>query len=137
MELYWDTVSSHPKAINLHFKQSGTPKKLHGINWNNRKLEYTEFSSIVHQHCSHTTKYFATELEKCNLLSNYLCKDVDNLDDLGCPKISKILNNSDTDWDCSNYWYRLKKTFHCAEKKAYAKGIRTLDFLITYYFCIF
>ena len=66
-----------------------------------------------------TTEFFAKRLEKCNLLSNHLCKDVENL---GCPKVSKMLNNSDTDWDCSNYPYRHKKTFHCAEKRAYAYG---------------
>ena len=53
---------------------------------------------------------------------------MENLDDLGCPKVSKLLNNSDTDWDCSNYPYRQKKTLHCAEKKAYAYGTWTVDF---------
>ena len=91
-------------------------------NWNK-----IELSSIIHHYCSPTTDYFAKGLEKCNLLSNYLCKDVENLDDLGCPKVSKLLNNLDTDWDCSNYPYRHEKTFHCAEKKAYAFGIWTLD----------
>ena len=31
MELYWDTVSSHPKTINLIFKQSGTLKIYMGL----------------------------------------------------------------------------------------------------------
>ena len=110
------------------FQAKGNTKNLHGVNWNNGKLEYTEFSSIIHQHCSPTTEYFAKGLEKCNLLSNYLCIDMENLDDLGCPKVSKLLNNSDTDWDCSNYPHRHKKTFHCAEKKAHAYGTWTLDF---------
>ena len=117
-----------PKDYKPTFQAKWNTKNLHGINWNNGKLEYTELSSIIHQHCSPTTEYFAKGLEKCNLLSNYLCKDVENLDDLGCPKVSKLLNNSDTDWDCSNYPYRHKKTFHCAEKKAYCYGTWTLDF---------
>ena len=113
----------------LTFQANWNTKNLHGIIWNNGKLEYTELSSsIIHQHCSPTTEYFAKGLEKCNLFSKYLCKDVENLDDLGCPKVSKLLNNSDTDWDCSNYPYRHKKAFHCAEKKAYAYGTWTLDF---------
>ena len=59
---------------------------------------------------------------------------MENLDYLGCPKVFKPLNNSDSDWDCSNYPYRNKKTFHCAEKKAYAYGTWTLDFLIIFVF---
>ena len=52
-----------PKDYKPTFQAECNTKKMHGVNWNNRKLEYTEFSSIVHQHCSPTTKYFATELE--------------------------------------------------------------------------
>ena len=66
----------------------------------------------------------------------YLYK-VNDLYDLGCPKVSKLLNNLDTDWDCSNYPYRHKKTFHYAEKKSYAYGTWRLDFLITYNICNF
>ena len=109
------------------FQARWNTKNLHGINWSSGKLEYIELSSIIHHYCSPTTEYFAKGLEKCNLLSNYLCKDVENLDDLGCPKVSKLPNNLDTDWDCSNYPYRHEKSFHCAEKKAYAFGIWTLD----------
>ena len=126
-ELFWDSVSCHPKTTNLLFKQSGTLKIYMGSigaveNWNILSC-HQSFTFIVHLQ----QNIFAKGLEKCNLLSNYLCKDVENLDDLGCPKISELLNNLDTDWDCSNYPYRHEKTFHCAEKKAYAFGIWTLD----------
>ena len=40
----------------------------------------------------------------------------------------RSVNNLNSDWDCSNYPYRHQKTFHCAEKKAFAYGIWTLDF---------
>ena len=109
------------------FQAKWNTKNLHGIKWNNGKLEYTELSSIIHQPCAPTTENFQKGLEKCNLLLKYLCKDVENPDDLRCAKISKFLNNSDTDWDCSNYPHRHQKTFHCAEKKTYAYGIWTLD----------
>ena len=52
---------------------------------------------------------------------------MENLDDPGSPKVSKLLNNLDTDWDCKNYPYGHEKTFHSAEKKAYAFEIWTLD----------
>ena len=77
---------------------------------------------------SPTTEYFAKGLEKFKILLPYLCMDVENFDDLGCPKASKLLENDDAEWNCSNYPYRHKKTLHCAEKKAYVYGIWTLNF---------
>ena len=74
------------------------------------------------------SEYFAKGLQKCKILSPYLCKDVENFDDLGCPKDSKLLENDDAEWNCSNYAYRHKKTLHCAEKKAYVYGIWPLNF---------
>ena len=117
-----------PKDYKPTFQAEWSIKNIHGIYWNNVKPEYTELSSIIHQHCSPKTEYFAKGLEKCNLFSKCLCRDVENLDYLGCPKNSKLFNNSDTNWDCSSYPYRHKKTFHCAEKKTYAYGTWTLDF---------
>ena len=101
---------------------------MHGINWNHGKLDYSALAFIIHQHCSPTTEYFAKGLEKCKILSPYLCKHVENLDDLGCPKASKQLEKDDAEWNCSNYPYRDKKTLHCAEKKAYVYEIWTLSF---------
>ena len=101
---------------------------MHCITWNHGKLENCELAFIILQHCSPTTEYFAEGLEKGKLLSPYLCKDVENLVDLGCPKASKLLENDDAEWTCSNYPYQHKKTLHCAEKKAYAYGKRTLNF---------
>ena len=99
-----------------------------GINWNHGKLAYSELAFINHQHCSPTTEYFAKGLEKCEILSSYLCKDVEDLDDRGCPKASKLLENDDAECNCSNYPYRHKMTFRCAEKKAYIYGMWNLNF---------
>ena len=44
-----------PKDYKPTFQAKGNTKNLHGINWNNGKLEYTELSSIIHKHCSPTT----------------------------------------------------------------------------------
>ena len=63
-------------------------------------------------------EYFAKGLEKCKLLSTLLGKEVENLDDYGCPKIQHL----NTDWLCTNYPYRHKTTLHCAERKAKAFG---------------
>ena len=72
-----------PKDYQPTFQARWNTKNSHGINWSSGKLEYIELSSIIYHYCSPTTEYFAKGLEKCNLLSNYLCKDVENLDDLG------------------------------------------------------
>ena len=65
-----------------------------------------------------------------------LCKDVESLNDFGCPKNSKLLENDNAEWNCSNCQYRQKKIRHCAEKKAYVYGIWTLIFLIIFNVCI-
>ena len=117
-----------PKDYKPIFQAKWNTKIMHGINWNHGQLDYSELAFIIHQHCSPTTKYFAKGLEKCKILSPYLCKDVENLDYLGCPKASKLLENHDAEWNCSNYPYRHKKTLHCAEIKTYAYGKCTLNF---------
>ena len=109
-----------PNDYKPTFQAKWNTKKLHGINWNNGKNDYSDLPTIIHQHCSPTTEYFAKVLEKCKVLSNYLCKVVENLDNFGCPKASKLISNKDTIWECSNYPYRHKRTLSCAEKKAYA-----------------
>ena len=101
------------------FQAKWNTKNLHGINWNNGKVDYSDPPTIIHQHCSPTTKYFAKGLEKCKILS-----------DFGCPKASKLISNEDTIWECSNYPYRHKKTLHCAEKKGYAYGTWALNFFV-------
>ena len=70
---------------------------MHGKIWNHEKLDYSELPFIIHQHCSATTEYFAKRLEKCKILSLYLCKGVENLDDLGYPKTCKLLENDNAE----------------------------------------
>ena len=77
-----------PKDYKPTFQAKWSTKHMHGINWNHGKLDYSELAFIIHQHCSPTREYFAKGLEKCKTLSPYFCKDVENPDDLGCPKAS-------------------------------------------------
>ena len=60
---------------------------------------------------------FIKGLEKCRLLNRLLGRNVENLDDYGCPKIQ---DNVETDrlWICSNYSFPHKTRLHCAERKA-------------------
>ena len=91
---------------------------MHGVNWINGMLDNSELASNIHEPSSIAREHFAEGVEKCKILTPYLCKDAENLDDLGCPKASKLLENNDAEWSCSNYPHRLKKNLHCAEKKA-------------------
>ena len=103
MELYLNTVCSHLK--NTSFPNKMITKNMSGINCIIGMLDNSELGSIIHQHFSSTTEHFAEEVEKCKILSPYLCKDVEKLDDLGCPKASKLLESSDAESNCSNYPY--------------------------------
>ena len=82
-----------PNGYKAIFPAKWNTKNLHGINWNNGKVDYSVHPTIINQHCSPTTEYFAKGLENCKILSNYLCKDVEHLDDFGCPKVSKLIFN--------------------------------------------
>ena len=64
---------------------------------------------------------FAKGLEKCRLLSSLLGKNVENLDDYGCPKIQNLVK-MDGLWIISNYPFRHKTRLHCAERKAKVHG---------------
>ena len=97
---------------------------MHGINWNNENLDYFELASIIHQHCSPITEYFAKRLEIFKNLSPYLCKDLKNLDDLGFKKASILLENNDAEWNCSNYRYPHKTLFSVPSFRAFAVRLK-------------
>ena len=86
-----------PKDYKPTFQAKWYTKNMHGINWNHKKLEYSELAFIIPQHCSPTTEYFAKGIEKCKNLVPYLCKVVENRNDLGCPKASKLFENDDAE----------------------------------------
>ena len=64
---------------------------------------------------------FAKGLEKCRLLTSLLGQNAENLDDYGCPKNQNLVK-TDILWICSNYPFRRKTRFHCAERKAKVYG---------------
>ena len=64
---------------------------------------------------------FAKGLEKCSLLSNLHGRNVEKLDNYGCPKIQDLVKG-DSSRICSNYPFRHKTRLHCAEKKAKVYG---------------
>ena len=78
-----------PKYYKPTFQAKWNTKNMHGINWNHGKLDYSVLTFIIHQHCT-----LLEDLKNAKILSAYLCKDVENLDDLGCPKASKLLQKT-------------------------------------------
>ena len=64
---------------------------------------------------------FAKGLEKCRLLTNLLGRNVEHLDDYGCPKIQDLVK-IDCSWICSRYPFLHKTRLHCAERKTTVYG---------------
>ena len=52
-----------PNDYKPTFQAKSNTKSLHGKNWNNGKVDYSDLRTIIHQHCSPTTEYFAKGLE--------------------------------------------------------------------------
>ena len=78
------------------------------------KLNYSEFSNILHRAVK--GEYFAKGTEKSKILGNLKNKEVENLEDHGCPKVRDLVDEEV--WICSSYPFRHKTTIHCAERKA-------------------
>ena len=64
---------------------------------------------------------FAKGLEKSRLLTNLLGRNVEILNDYGCPK-TETLVKTERSWIYSNYPFRRKTRLHCAERKANVYG---------------
>ena len=62
--------------------------------------------------------------KKCRLLTRLLGKNVESLDNYGCPKLQDVVAEGKTDisWICSSYPLRHKTRLHCAERKAKLYG---------------
>ena len=71
---------------------------------------------------------FAAGLEKCRLLATFPGKNVENLDDYGCPKIQDLVK-TDSLWNCSSYPFRHKTRLHCADRKEKVYGNWTMQHL--------
>ena len=94
---------------------------LHGIAWSSGKLDYEKLFAVFYDIRVVIAEVFAKGLEKCRLLINLLGRNVENLDDYGCPKIQDLVK-TDSSWICSSYPLRHKTRLHCAERKAKVYG---------------
>ena len=81
---------------------------------------------------------FAKGIEKCRLLTSLLGRNVENLDDYGCPK-NQDLVKTDSSWICSSYPFGHKTRLHCAESKSvFRLGYATIvSFVRVYCICLY
>ena len=98
-------------------------KNLHKIDWKSGGVDYSRINIMLGELRQYRAEYFAKGLEKCKLLSTLLGKEVENLNDYGCPKIQQLNSN----WQCSSNPYRQKTNLYCAERKAKAFGEWTVQ----------
>ena len=110
-----------PKTFKPNKQTSWNKKHLHGIAWSSRKQEYEKLLAVFYDIKVMNAEVFAMGLEKCRLLTNLLGRNVENLDDYGCPKIQDLVK-ADSLWICSSFLFRHKTRFHCAERKAKVYG---------------
>ena len=110
-----------PKALKPNKQTTWNTKHLHGIAWSSGKLDYEKLLAVFHDIKVMNAEVFAKGLEKCRLLTNLLGRNVENLDDYGCPKIQDLVRK-DSLWMCSSYPFRHKTRLHCAERKAKVYG---------------
>ena len=91
---------------------------LHGSVWNSGRLDYSEISNFLPK--TVRGECFAQRLEKCKILCNFLDKEVEKLEDQGCPKVQDLFVEEICIF--SIYPFRHKITIHCAERKAKLLG---------------
>ena len=89
-------------------------RNLHGIVWNSRRLDYSELSNILPRAVK--GEYFAKGTEKCEVIGNVMEREVENLEDHGCPNDQDLVDEES--WICLSYPFRHKTTPQCAERKS-------------------
>ena len=110
-----------PKAFKPNKQTTWNTKHLHGIAWSRGELDYEKLFAVFYDIKVMNAEVFAKGLEKCRLLTNLLGRNVENLDEYGCPKIQDLVKK-DSLWKCSSDPFRHKTRLHCAERKAKVYG---------------
>ena len=109
------------KSFKPNKQRTWNTSLLHGIAWSSGKLDYEKLFAVFYDIKLMNAEVSAKGLEKCRLLTNLLERNVESLDDYGCPKIQDLVK-TDSSWICSSYPFRHKTRHHCAERKAKVYG---------------
>ena len=110
-----------PKSFKPNKQTTWNTSHLHGIAWISGKLEYEKLFAVFYDIKVMNAEVFAKGFEKCRLLPNLLGRNVEKLNDYGCPKIQDLVKKGSS-WICSNYPFRHKTRLHCAERKGKVYG---------------
>ena len=90
-----------PKTFKSNKQTSWNTKHLHGIAWSNGELDYEKLFAVFYDMEVMNAEVFAKGFEKCKLLTILLGRNVEILDDYGCPKIQDLVK-TDSLWICSS-----------------------------------
>ena len=88
-----------PKSFKPNKQTTWNTSHLHGIAWSSGKLDYEKLFAVFYDIKIINAEVFAKELEKCRLLTNLLGRNIENLDDYGCPKFQDLVK-TDSSWIC-------------------------------------
>ena len=110
-----------PKSFKRNKQTTWNTSHRHGIAWSSGKLDYEKLFAVFNVRKVMNAEVFAKGFKKCRLLTNLLRRNVENLDDYGCPKIQDLFK-TDSSWICSSYLFRHKTRLHCAGWKAKVYG---------------
>ena len=126
-----------PKAFKPNKQTTWNTIHLHGIAWSIGELDYDKLFAVFYDIRVINAEVFAKGLEKCRLLTNLRGRNVENLDNYGCPEIQDFVKTNSS-WICSSYPLRHQTRLHCAERKAMVFGEWTMQHLsILYMFIVF
>ena len=90
-----------PKSFKPNKQTTWNTSHLHGIAWSRGKLDYEKLFAVFYDIKLMNAEVLAKGLEKCRLLTNLLGRNVENLDDYGCPRIQDLFK-TDSSWICSS-----------------------------------
>ena len=128
-----------PKTFKPNKQTTWNTNHLHGIAWSSGKLEYEKLFAVFYDIKVMNAEVFAKGFEKCRLLTRLLGRNVENLDDYGCPENQNLVREGkkNSSWICSSYRFRHKTRIHCAERKAKVYGDWAMQHLILQIFTCF
>ena len=86
-----------PKSFKPNKQTTWNTSQLHGIAWSSGKLDYEKLFAVFYDIKVMNAEVFAKRLEKYRLLTNLLGRNVENLDDYGCPRIQDFVK-TDSSW---------------------------------------
>ena len=80
-----------PKTFKPNNQTTWKTSHLHGIAWSSGKLEYGKLFAVFYDIKVMSAQVFAKWFEKLRLLTRLFGRNVENLDDYGCPKIPDLV----------------------------------------------